>query len=266
VTGGQTFSAVSAGETFACGLTAAGAAYCWGENSAGNLGTGTTTSSSAPVAVAGGLAFQQLSGGTTYSFACGVTTLGAAYCWGWNMLGQLGTGSTTGPAVCNGYACSTTPVAVVGGYTFRAVSAGGAFACGVTTGGVAYCWGWNALGQLGDSATTTSATPVAVAGGHSFSAVTAGGAFACGLTAAGAAYCWGANSLGELGDSTQTNRIVPVAVAGGHSFATLVAGNLSVCGLTTTGVAYCWGNNTAGELGNGTLQLSTVPTKMANQP
>ncbi len=255
-----------AGETFACGVTTTNAAYCWGENSAGNLGTGSTTSSSTPVAVAGTLVFQQVSGGTNYPFACAVTTSGAAYCWGWNTFGQLGTGSATGPAVCNGYACSMTPVAVVGGYTFRAVSAGGSFACGIATTGVTYCWGLNTVGQLGDSATANSATPVAVAGGHAFTAVSAGGAFACGLTAAGAAYCWGSNTTGQLGDSTQASRIVPVAVKGGYSFATLSAGNLSACGLTTTGVAYCWGNNTQGELGTGTVALSTVPTKVANQP
>src|SRR5258708_35572266 len=80
-----------------------------------------------------------------------------------------------------------TPVAVVGGYTFRAVSAGGSFACGIATTGVTYCWGLNTVGQLGDSATANSATPVAVAGGHAFTAVSAGGGVARRLPPAGPA-------------------------------------------------------------------------------
>src|SRR5260370_40269486 len=79
-----------------------------------------------------------------------------------------------------------TPVAVVGGYTFRAVSAGGSFACGIATTGVTYCWGLNTGGQLGDSATANSATPVAVAGGHAFTAVPPRGARPCRPTDRGA--------------------------------------------------------------------------------
>src|SRR5260370_11932772 len=104
-----------------------------------------------------------------------------------------------------------TPVAVVGGYTFRAVSAGGSFACGIATTGVTYCWGLNTVGQLGDSATANSATPVAVAGGHAFTAVSAGGAVACGPTAGGAALRLGSDNNRQLRVSTATGRLLPPA-------------------------------------------------------
>src|SRR5258708_24424755 len=105
-----------------------------------------------------------------------------------------------------------TPVAVVGGYTFRAVSAGGSFACGIATTGVTYCWGLNTVGQLGDSATANSATPVAVAGGHAFTAVSAGGALPCGLPAAGAAHPSGPHPTGQSAPTTPADPILPGAV------------------------------------------------------
>jgi alpha-tubulin suppressor-like RCC1 family protein len=135
-------------------MTAAGAAYCWGDNESGQLGDGTTTPNYwSPVPVLGELTFAEVSAGTHYS--CGVTTGGAAYCWGWNSVGQLGDGTTTD---------RTTPVPVLGGLTFARVSAGYYHTCGVTTTGAAYCWGENNYGQLGNGTTTPSTVPVKVAG------------------------------------------------------------------------------------------------------
>src|SRR6266851_5772709 len=141
VAGGYTFSAVSAGGGHICGVTTSRAAYCWGYNGTGELGTGLTTSSSTPVAVLGGHTFSAVSA-TGFEHTCGVTTDGTAYCWGDNSWGELGSGTTTN---------SSTPVPVLGGHTFVTVSGGGyyiaivdfssAHTCGVTTGGVAYCWG-----------------------------------------------------------------------------------------------------------------------------
>ena len=162
VSGGLTFSALSAGDENTCGLTTTGIAYCWGSNSSGQLGVGSTTSRSLiPVAVAGGLTFSALGPGANRtnrnlgSHTCGVTTAGAAYCWGSNNSGQLGDGSTTARAV---------PVAVTGGLTFSALSASLDHTCGLTTNGAAYCWGSNASGQLGTGTTTSSSVPVKVAG------------------------------------------------------------------------------------------------------
>ena len=98
----HTFAGVSAGGYYAtCGVTTAGAAYCWGLNNYGQLGNGSLTNSSTPVAVSGGLTLATVS--AEYQSACGVTPAGAAYCWGSNSVGQLGNGTTTD---------SPTPVAV----------------------------------------------------------------------------------------------------------------------------------------------------------
>lgn len=240
--GGLTFEAASAGDGQACGLTSAGSAYCWGWNHYGQLGTGDQTDRAEPSAVAGGLTFSIVSLGAD-DHTCGLTTAGAAYCWGFNRDGQLGASSSDNcalPLSGNTIACSLKPVAVSGGLTFTTLSAGSRYTCGLT-GGTAYCWGSN------------SSTPVAVPGGLSFTTVSVGSQ-ACGVTSAGAAYCWSAASS------------TPALAPGGLTFATISVGSDHVCGLTASRVAYCWGGNSQGQLGDGTQTTSSVPVKVRGQP
>ncbi len=206
VSGGLTFQSVSAGGQHSCGVTAAGAGYCWGINIFdGQLGDGTNTNSNVPVALSGGLTLQSVAAGRTHS--CGVTTAGAGYCWGDNPQGsggRLGDGTN---------ADSNVPVAVVGGLTFRSISAGGWHSCGVTTADVPYCWGFNGSGRLGSGTTTDTKVPVAVSGGLTFTSVSAGAFHGCGATTAGSAYCWGRGVEGQRGDGTNTSASnVPVLV------------------------------------------------------
>ena len=267
VPGGLTFAAISAGGGYTCGVTPAGVAYCWGDGRFGELGVGSTSGlqqcgpsgsvaacSVSPVAVAGGLTFTAISAGHSSPTTCGLTPGGAAYCWGHNFYGEVGNGSTT-----NDFAA---PVAVSGGLTFTAVSPGFSHTCGLTPGGVAYCWGDNGAGELGDGSTTNSAVPVPVSGGLTFAAISAGDSLSCGVTPSGAGYCWGFNAFGQVGNGSTANSTVPTAVSGGLSFAAISSGFRFACGVTTGAVAYCWGYNGFGELGNGTTNNSLVPVRV----
>src|SRR2546428_7623783 len=232
VAGGLRFLAVSTGGLgveldHTCGATSEGVAYCWGANNFGQLGALTGSHSTTPVSVGGGLSFKSVSAGAGFH-TCGVTTSGAAYCWGNNFFGQLGDGS-------GGFGNrSTAAVPVAGELSFVSVSAGGFFTCGVTTAGAAYCWGRNIDGQLGDVSKSDSKTPVLVAGGLSFVSVSAGGSRTCGLTSIGAAYCWGA---GLLGDGRTEGSSQPVAVAGALKFTLVSTGFDHSCGLASEGKA-----------------------------
>jgi alpha-tubulin suppressor-like RCC1 family protein len=161
VAGGLTFQSVVAGNSHTCGVTTAGVGYCWGSNCCGELGIGhgqvvDSPPASTPTLVAGGLTFQVIDT-RSLPVTCGLTTAGAAYCWGSSGYGDLvGTGHV-GVVV--------SPLAVVGGLTFRSLAAGGAYTCGLTTSGVAYCWGgWGTEIAMGRTRPQVNwPAPVAVA-------------------------------------------------------------------------------------------------------
>jgi alpha-tubulin suppressor-like RCC1 family protein len=175
-----------------------------------------------------------------------VTTEERAYCWGWNFDGELGDGT--------GYPTNyrrLTPVLVAGGRRFSQVRAGHDHTCALTPYGVAFCWGYNVLGQLGDNSTLTRFSPVRVMGGLLFSQLDLGDSHTCGVTRDQRAYCWGANFFGKLGDGGANTHAVPVKVTGGHLFRQVTAGGQHTCGITPDNLAYCWGFNNDGELGDG---------------
>jgi alpha-tubulin suppressor-like RCC1 family protein len=206
---------------------------------------GTTPSDNA-VTAAAALVFRSVSPGMR-AHTCGVTTTDKAYCWGNNGFGDdygpLGDGTDV--------VLRLRPVAVVGGLSFRRVSAGWGHTCGVTTNDRAYCWGLNTDGALGDGTNASTNRPVAVAGGLRFRVVETGAFHTCGLTTAGQAYCWGNNTFGHLGDGTTTRRNVPVAVLGGHTFIQISASWEHTCAVKASGEAWCWGANRFGQLGIG---------------
>ncbi len=230
---------IDLGDLHSCGLTPAGAAYCWGANITRQLGNGTSTSRSRPVAVSGGLLFSSVSAGRNHT--CGLTLSGAAYCWG-------------------GIYAST-PQAIGGGLAFTRIAVGENSNCAITTAGAAYCWGANFYGQLGDSTIVDRVDPTAVAGGLVFSEIAVGAFHACGIAGGGIVHCWGDNGYGRLGDGTVGSyRTTPAPVSGGVAFTQLAVSGLHGCAIATTGGAYCWGRNDAGQLGDSTYQDRSVPT------
>jgi alpha-tubulin suppressor-like RCC1 family protein len=302
VAGSIVFTSISAGSTHTCGLTASGDAYCWGRNLSGELGDGTTTLSNAPVLVSGGLKFSSITASSN-ELTCGLTTTGAAYCWGQNSAGQVGDNTTVDRHV---------PTAVAGGLTFAAVSpSNGGNACGLTVAGKLYCWGFYT--GLGDGSSTSRSAPIAIASNLTFTsiviprdatggcgivaagaaycrgqAITPGGtttatpaaasgqtytvlapaqSFTCGLVSSGTIYCSGLNDDGQLGDGTRTQRLTAGPVSGSLTFTTVTTGGWHACGLTTTGAAYCWGLNDFGEVGTGVFtQGSSLSPQAAKAP
>ncbi len=245
-------AALAAGYRHTCALTTGGGVKCWGNNGSGQLGDGTTTNRSTPVDVVG-LASGVTVLGTGGYHTCALTTGARAKCWGENAFGQLGDGTTarrSTPVEVNGLASSIT-----------ALAGGEMHSCALTTGRGVKCWGWNAIGQLGDGTTIWRSTPVDAVGlASGVTALAADGSHTCAVTAGGAAKCWGANINLQLGDGTNTNRSTPVDVVGlASGVAALAAGRFHTCALTTGGGAKCWGSNSDGQLGDGTTTNRSTP-------
>ena len=261
---GATVLAISAGDYHTCALSSWGTVKCWGNDDDGQLGDGTTTSSSTPVEVKGfdGVgalsSVTQISAGVSHT--CALLTAGTVECWGWNGEGELGTDRTTNSS-------TPTPVQVKGFGGVGAlsnvtqISVGGFHTCALLTDGTVECWGWNSQGQLG-----YSSSPVQVKGFAGVGAlsnviqISAGGGRTCALLADHTVECWGAD---QLGNGTTTSSSIPVTVEGIDGVDTLSnvtqisAGVSHTCALLLGGTVACWGSNVFGALGNGGTVGST---------
>ena len=256
VTTGTTTPVLAAGRTHTCALNSGGAAQCWGRNDQGQLGDTTTTEQHAPVGVAGlGAGVDEITTGAEHS--CALTAADGIKCWGDNVYGQVGDGTTIG---------RTSPVDVSGLTSgIVLISAGFWHTCAVTDTGGVKCWGRNQYGQLGDGTQTDRSLPVNVVGlGSGVMGLSSGQTQTCALTVTGGVKCWGLNSSGQLGDGTQTDRLVPVDVVGLASGVAALAANGSFsCALTDGGGVKCWGANNVGNLGDGTTTNRLAPVDTA---
>jgi len=219
---------IAVGSAQACATKANGTAFCFGDNATGQLGLGDTNQRLIPTIVdAGTLRFATTSVGERH--ACGLTPAGAAYCWGDNSEGALGTG---------GNAAHLTPVKTLGQY--RALSSGDGFMCGVDFFGALSCWGRNSEGQLGQPGDVASSTPQRVGTG-TYTAVAAGQGHACGLSTDAGLECWGRNTEGQVGTgSADAQHRGPTPALGGP-WLSVSATQGSTCAIRSDRTLWCWG-------------------------
>jgi alpha-tubulin suppressor-like RCC1 family protein/alpha-beta hydrolase superfamily lysophospholipase len=260
--------AVAGGNAHTCVLWDTGSVKCWGSNTRGQLGNGTTTSSSSPVDVLGITTATAIASG--YSHTCARLSDGTIKCWGDDTYGQLGTGGSSGNL-------RSTPAAVSGISNATSIGLGTRHSCAVLSDSTAKCWGRNKSGELGSGSTSNTNTPVVVSGLSGATAIGGGGdnasdsmfshgiAHTCALLSTGAVKCWGENDYGELGTGNTTDSTTPAAVSGLSSGATaLTLGMYSSCALISDNTVKCWGRNNYGQLGNGATTNSSSPVTVSN--
>lgn len=237
---------------FACAILNTGAVVCWGDNSYGELGTGGTPSSSTvPLTVSGLTNVVELALGDFH--ACALKSDSTLWCWGYNVWGQIGNGTTT---------TASSPVQVLS--SVQDVSAGHGHTCAVVSGRL-QCWGDNSYGQSGNGNTTSPQTyTYNYTGGLMGTAVKqvgAGGYSTCGLRSEGSVYCWGYNGLGQLGIGSYTQQSSPTTAAL-TSVEQIAVGAYTVCARRSDKTVWCWGLGTDGELGDGNGSNSTTPVQV----
>ena len=146
---------------------------------------------------------------------------------------------------------ATITIQATSAFQIASVAAGFRHSCALSTNGLAYCWGENTTGQLGNGTQTSSSTPVRVSASVRFKQIAIGWSNTCALSQRGDVYCWGDNSVGQSNLASGAPRsAVPAPVAASDSFASLSIGFVHTCALTA-GTAVCWGSNVQGQLGAG---------------
>lgn len=247
-------SAITAGSYHTCALLDSGTVLCWGRNTYGQLGDGTTNERHTPVPV-NGLSSRVTAIAAGWGHNCALLEGGGVWCWGANGSGQLGNGSNNQ---------STVPVEVSGLSTGAvAISTLNSHSCALLGSGIVECWGDNISGQLGDGTAYNRTTPVVVIGLTSgTTAISAGEAHTCALLSTGGVMCWGKNSSGQLGDGTTNESRTPVEAYGLSSGVTrIAAGANHTCVVISSGGVRCWGKNVYGQLGDGTSD--GIPTPLS---
>jgi alpha-tubulin suppressor-like RCC1 family protein len=239
---------ITAGLRHYCAVLSNGAVMCWGDNTYGELGNGTTTSSAFPVQAGVGNAAAIAAGSWS---TCEVTSQGSVYCWGHNGYGELGNNTTTN---------SSTAVYAGQGAAVTALAGGAFHFCSVRADGAVKCWGQNIEGQVGNGTFTNSLVPVQVSIPLAALQLAATGAATCARTTAGV-YCWGDDQLGELGDGKGMNQASPQLLGLGAT-TSIVGGptGSSFFAVLANQTLDAWGNNNFGQLGTGTYTDAFLPT------
>jgi alpha-tubulin suppressor-like RCC1 family protein len=228
--------------------------WVWGDNEYGQLGTGNTSSRSAPVNTSGGgINWKQVSCG--YAHSAAIKTDGTLWTWGYNLYGQLGNGNTSN---------YSSPITTSGGGTnWTQVSCGYAHSAAIKTDGTLWTWGFNTPGQLGTNNTSNYSSPVTTSGGGTnWKQVACGQYHIAAIKTDGTLWTCGYNLYGQLGDGTTTNRSSPVTTSGGGTNWKQVASGLNTqIAIKTDGTLWAWGRNENGQLGtNNTSNYSSPVT------
>lgn len=251
-----------------CGLTNLGNIYCWGYGASGAIGNGSyqNTNTPAKVLMPDGVTFAHLISGMGNN-TCALDIRGNLYCWGYNGHGENANGTYT---TIN----YPKPAIMPEGKSFQNAATSVNTGCAITTDFLAYCWGYNAEGELGNGQNITSPVPVAVSIEQKLTKIATGfymKSTFCGINTESQILCWGYGESGNIGDGLNSNESIPALIEISephHNFIDLqVSGNNhTVCALDDKGQAYCWGYGLEGQLGNGIKINSSKPSLVITHP
>lgn len=239
VPGLQNIQSIASGANHVCAVRANNRVSCWGGNFGGQVGNGLAgIDQPTPVVVQGLQGVAALGLGAFHS--CALMNNGRVQCWGRNMNGQLGDGTTTN---------RLSPVRVVGLGRVSKVVAGQTHTCAIRLNRRAFCWGTGIWGQLGAGPVTVSTVPVLTQPG--VIALSSSNNHSCVVRPNGTTQCWGSNFYGQVGTGTQDDQFSPVRVQNTQNASGVAAGGNHSCLIHGPGRLQCWGQNLNGQLGAG---------------
>jgi len=245
---GERWASVSAGTTHTCAIRTDKSLWCWGNNVSGQIGNGESGAlqkSPAPERITDYTDWLVVQAGDSHN--CGVRGDGTLWCWGSNVRGQLGDGTTTD---------RLTPVQVASDRRWVSVDAGYYHSCAIGADASLWCWGDNVFGQLGDGTQGTGnqrLEPIQIGAEAEWKHLALGDYHSCAQRADHTIWCWGDNQYGQLGDGSDVAKAFPVRVSSDNDWLDLASGNDHTCGMLGDESLWCWGRNDYGQLGDGSL-------------
>jgi alpha-tubulin suppressor-like RCC1 family protein len=260
------WASVSAGGAHTCATRTDNTLWCWGANTYGQLGTGTTIPARKPRPVThparGG--WVSVNAGDSYTCAIRVPTERTPWCWGRNNFGQLGIGNDTDESLPR-YVSTVHPDGWV------SISAGGTHTCALHESTTLWCWGQDTYGQLGNGQNVTQVnTPQNIGrmGGGGWSpTISSGDGHTCGIRLGASLWCWGHNNHGQLGIGTsasQQDQAQQITVPYMGEWSSISAGGAHTCAIRGRGTLWCWGQNDSGQLGLGTTHDENLPHQVTH--
>lgn len=268
---------LAGGGNHSVGMRSEGTVWTWGSNSNGQLGIGSSDSSTHTIPLQVKLnsttfltGIALVGAGTSHSLAI-KSSDGSVYGWGSDSAGQLGDNSTATQQVYPVQAKTTaTGNPILIGITD--IAGGAAHTIALKSDGTVWTWGSNSSGQLGNGGTTSRKLADQVKTSNSVfltgvAAISAGDNFSVAVKTDGTVWAWGDNSSGQIGiGSTQTQKYaVQVTLSGGGALTgvkRVECGSTHVIAVKTDGTVWSWGNNTNGQLGNGTTTQAKNPVQV----
>jgi alpha-tubulin suppressor-like RCC1 family protein len=251
-----TYRGINQGLT--CGLQTDHTGWCWGQDTNGQVGDGTYGDARGaqprPYQLPSTWRSLTSDGDTT----CGVRMDDTGWCWGMNLAGSVGTGSTSVGV--------PTPFQLPGQWTSLAP---GETTCGVRTDGSGWCWGYDLAGQVGDGTTgdpdQNSSHPGLFQEPGTWTSLATFGATTCGIRTDLTAWCWGDDGAGKVGNGAAGGYdpvLAPSQLPG--TWSALAGDDLTMCGIHTDGTGWCWGDDSEGQVGDGpdAVQVKEVPTRL----
>jgi hypothetical protein len=255
ITGVPVLYRLSAGLNHTCGLAIDGSAYCWGLNSAGQLGDNSQTTRFAPTLVAGGLKFRDIS--ASFATTCAVTRAGAIYCWGDNVNAVYGDGTTARKLTPS----PTLPVVILGKTLVysRVFLGSGTMCANAVPDAQLYCAGYSAS-QTEPTATKTVLTRVTGFGSVGLEVATNAGT-SCSWVPSGLVWCWGSTTNDNYGAGTQSGGVAMLQP--GFVYGALTLSLSHGCAIDAFSQLYCWGRGDVGQLGVGAVPFRAAYTAVS---
>ena len=253
---GRTATSIYAGGYYSCAILDDESVKCWGQNTNGQLGIGSTSNTNTPTTINSlGSGRKAITLATAFDSVCALLDDGTVKCWGDDSQGQLGNGGSNSDL----NSPPSSAINLGSGRTAKAITGGKYHFCAILDDDSIKCWGDGSNGKLGTGSISDKNTPTSTSGsfasGRYAVVIDAGYEHTCVILDNGDLTCWGGDAWGQLGNGAITGtksslQSTVVDLGTGRTAISLSAGGTHTCAQLDNYQLMCWGNRADGQVGD----------------